>query len=165
MAQESLTGLGFNVGTEWSLQLVVNGQIINELGLIETTDRKVTSNLIEVIPSNNNGDPVRRTTWHGFPYSYSMVRQDDSFDDLVDAFIDAYKSQSANPELQGTETIINNGVVSEWTYLGGTFVADGLGNIKGADKVDGITFTIHWSSRVKTTGGSSAPDLTTDTDQ
>lgn len=157
---EDITAAGFNVGTEWDLTLVVNGQVLNEVGLIESRDRKVLATLIDVVPANNNGRPVRRVTYQGFKCTYAVVRQDDTFDDLVDALVDAYHNQAANAFFSGTETVINNGVASQWQYSTGVIHPDGLGNVKGADKTDGVTFDVYWTDRAKIRGASSAPNVT-----
>ncbi len=159
MGIEDRTALSQNVGTEWDLELIFNGQLIDEFGLLESVDRKINKTLIETTPANNNGRPVRRVNFHGYSFSYTFVRQDDTFDDLVDALVNLYETQGAQYSLSGQETIINNGQASQWQYDGGVIEPEGLGNIKGADKVDSVTFVIHWSSRTKIRGGSNAPDL------
>lgn len=154
------TGLSQNVGTEWDLQLVMNGQLLAEFGLLESRERKVNATLIETTPANNNGRTVRRTTYQGFSFTYALVRQNDEFDDLVDALVKAYHLQGKVLFAQGQETVINNAQASQWIYTGGIIHPSGLGNVKGADKTDGVAFDIHWTDRFKIRGGSSAPDLT-----
>lgn len=153
------TALGFNVGTEWDLTLTVNQQVVQEFGLLEARDRHVLATLIDVTPVNNNGVSVRRNTFHGFKFTYGYVRQDDALDDLVDALVAAYKAQARAAFFSGVETVINAGVASQWLYTGGILHPDGLGNIKNADKTDGVTFEIYWSDRQKIRGASSAPSL------
>jgi hypothetical protein len=162
MAQDR-TGLSQNVGTEWELDLVVNGQVVAEFGLLETRDRKVNGQLVRTVPSNSNGRPVSRWIPEDYTHTFAYVRQDDTFDDVVGAIMNAYRAQGANVQWSGTETVVNNGTASQYLWTGGTFVPGSMGNIKGADKTDGVTFEIHWTDFQKTRGASNAPNLTVGT--
>lgn len=162
MAQDR-TGLSQNVGTEWELDLVVNGQVVAEFGLLETRDRKTNGTLVRTVPSNSNGRPVSRWIPEDFTITYSYVRQDDTYDDVVLAIYAAYRAQGANVQWTGMETVVNNGVASQYLWTGGTFAPEGMGNIKGADKTDGITFSIHFTDVNKIRGASNAPNLTVGT--
>jgi hypothetical protein len=144
-----------------TLDLVVNNQIVSELGLVETTGRKVNANLLEVTPTNNFGYMVRRTTYMGYSFTLRLTRQDDTYDDLVTALVDAYHSQAALVFFTAIETIVNNGAVSQWRYSTGTVVPGSLGDFKGADRVDGLELEIHFSDRTKITGASNAPNFGT----
>jgi hypothetical protein len=157
------TGLSQNVGTEWDLQLVVNGQVVAEFGLLETRDRKVDGNLVTTTPSNSNGRVVERWIPLKFTHTFAYVRQDDTFDDVVIAIFAAYRAQGANVQWSGTETVVNNAVASQYFWTGGTFVPSSMGNIKGADKTDGVTFDIHFTDVQKVRGASNAPNLTVGT--
>lgn len=159
MPQTDRTALSMNVGKEFELDLVINNQIVGEFGLVEQTGRKVNATLIEKTPTNNFGYTVRRTTFQGFTMDLRITRQDDTLDDLVDALVDAYHSNSAVALFSGVETVINNGVVSQWRYSDGTIVPGSLGTFKGADAVDDVELSIHFSYRSKVTGSSNAPNI------
>ena len=57
------------------------------------------------------------------------------------------------------DLVINNGVVSQWRYSDGTIVPGSLGTFKGADAVDDVELSIHFSYRSKVTGSSNAPNI------
>jgi hypothetical protein len=115
------------------------------------------------VPSNSNGRPVSRWIPEDYTHTFAYVRQDDTFDDVVGAIMNAYRAQGANVQWSGTETVVNNGTASQYLWTGGTFVPGSMGNIKGADKTDGVTFEIHWTDFQKTRGASNAPNLTVGT--
>lgn len=162
MAQDR-TGLSQNVGTEWEIDLVVNNQVVAEFGLLETRDRKPNGQLVRTVPSNSNGRPVSRWVPEDYTVTFSYVRQDDTFDDTVIAIFNAYRAQGANVSWSGTETVVNNGIASQYLWTGGTFAPGGMANIKGADKTDGISFEIHFTDVQKVRGASNAPSLSTGT--
>lgn len=159
MPQSDRTALGFNVGNEFNLDLIIANQVVGELGLIESTGRKVNATLLEQTPTNNFGYVVRRTTFQGFTLDLRITRQDDSFDDLVDGLVDAYHSHAPIVLASGLETVINNGVVSQWRYSAGTLVPGSLGTSKGADKTDDVEVSLHFSKREKVRGKKTAPSL------
>jgi hypothetical protein len=159
MPESDRTALSMNVGSEFFLDLVINNQVVNELGLIEQTGRKVNATLLEMTPTNNFGYIVRRVTYQGFTMDLRVTRQDDTMDDLVDALVDAYHNHAPASLFSGVETVINNGTASQWRYSNGVFVPGSLGTAKGADKVDDVECQVHFSYRTKITGGSNAPSI------
>ncbi len=147
----------FNIGTEMTMLFVINGQTWEIPGLLESTERKVDSHLLEKIPTNNDGKPVFRTTYSGYEYDCSLTRVDDYFDDLVTALVDNYYGHGPEPVISATETIINQGSVSMWNLSGGAIVPESLGTFKGADAVDGVTFKVKFSDKAKQMGANTAP--------
>jgi len=153
----STTGLAFNIGNELDLQIVVNGQALDDLGLVESTERKVQSHLLEKTPTNNDGYTVSRVTYTGWEYDFSLTRQNDAFDDLVVALVNNYHAHGPEPSISATETVINAGSVSQWQLSGGTLIPESIGTFKGADAVDGITFKIKFTKKQKVVGNNTAP--------
>jgi hypothetical protein len=151
---QDITAQSFNVGTEWDLAIVAGGLVLAEFGLVESIGRKMNMTLLQVTPVNNNGKRVSRTTVEDFTFTYAITRQNDMVDDLADLIKNLYRSRGKGLVFAGTETVINAGVPSQWSYTDGTMLIDGLGDFKNADRVDGVGLTIHWGDRQKILGGS-----------
>ena len=141
--QGPLTGNSFNVGRDITLQIVINGQNFSNLGLVTDTSRKSLSHMHEVVPTNNDGQPVRRTTFSGYEFQLHLSRQNGQFDSLVRALQDNYFNGGTPPKVTMTETIRNpDNSVNQTVYTGGTIVPESMGAFKGADGVNDITFQL-----------------------
>src|ERR1700738_5111784 len=92
-----LSGNSFNVGRDATYRLAVNGQIVGNLNLITDVGRKAMTNLHEVIPINNDGVPVFRSTFSGYEYDFHITRQDGTFDTIVDALQQHYYTGQLPP--------------------------------------------------------------------
>lgn len=144
--QGPLTGGSFNVGRDLTLQVVVNGQSFNNLGLLTDANRKVLSHMHEVIPVNNDGIPVRRTTYSGYDFEFHFTRQSGLVDSLVRELQRNYYSGGNPPKITMTETIRNpDQSVNQTSYTGGTIVPETLGSFKGADPVNDVHLRIVFS--------------------
>ena len=144
--QGPLTGGSFNVGRDLTVQIIVNGQNFSNLGLVTDTSRKSLSHMHEVVPTNNDGVPVRRTTFSGYEFQLHLTRQNGQFDSLVRALQDNYFTGGVPPKVTMTETIRNPDTGTNQTaYTGGTIVPESMGAFKGADAVSDITFQVIFS--------------------
>ena len=155
--QGPLTQGSFNVGRDLTVQIVVNGQAFTNLGLVTDTSRKSLSHMHEVVPTNNDGIPVRRTTYSGYEFQLHLTRQNGQFDSLVRSLQSNYFSGGAPPKVTMTETIRNpDQSVNQTSYTGGTIVPESLGAFKGADAVNDITFQAVFSQANDIGGGISS---------
>jgi hypothetical protein len=153
----SVDAESFNIGNEIDLSLALDGQVFTQLGLIEEVDQKVNSKALEATPINLKGYTVRRTTYQGYTYEFKLTRVDDTFDDLVDAVVANFHALGPEPIATATETKISGGNASIYALSVGTFEPGSLGTWKGSEKVDGITFTIHFQKRSKVAGPNLSP--------
>ncbi len=148
----------FNVGRDYSFRFVVNSQVFNiPSSLITDVNRKATSHLHEVIPINNDGKPVFRTTYSGYDYEIHFTRQNGQLDLLVDALMQNYYTGGFPPVVTALETARNpDGSVDQFQLLGGAIVPQSLGSFKGADPVNDVHIQIRFAERNAVGGASTS---------
>ena len=139
----------FNVGRDLTFRFVVNSQVFNiSNALITEISRSVKSNLHEVIPINNDGKPVFRTTYAGYDYDLHLTRQNGQMDLLIDALVQNYYNGGTPPIVTALETIRNpDQSVDQFQLLAGSIVPSSLGAFKGADPVNDVQIKVVFAER------------------
>ena len=152
------TAGSFNVGRDYSFRFVINAQVFNiSNALIMEVQRKINSNLQEIIPLNNDGKPVFRTTYSGYEIHLHLARQNGQMDLMFDALVQNYYTGGVPPTVTALETVRNpDQSVDQFQLLGGAIAPESMGAFKGAEQVNDVTLKIKFAERNPVGGAASS---------
>ena len=148
----------FNVGRDYSFVFTINGQTITIPNvLVLEVSRKIRAQMHEIIPLNNDGKPVFRTTYQGYEYDIHLARQNGQMDVLIDALAQNYYQGLVPPTVSLSETVRNpDQSVDQTMLLAGTIVPESLGAFKSGDPVNDITLKLYFAERNSVGGASTS---------